>query len=167
MQGILLGSLHFSTIFFHTHILWHHVSSHYITPWIRWLLFVFPWKLQAKPRPWTCFQLFQVVPTHATFIDKWSLWDGFGTPSRLFSPWRFNEWIFPIVPTLFSYYTWPHSTPNCTCPWSMLLFSHDQTFKWSSSHCSGGTSYRLTSHVLRLQFLETFATFFPYTNLEL
>jgi hypothetical protein len=37
-RGIFLGSSHFGTIFSYTHILQHHLSSHHITPWIKWLL---------------------------------------------------------------------------------------------------------------------------------
>jgi len=66
------------------------------------------------------------------------LTSGFWTHLGLFSPWRFGEWIPSIVLTLFSYYTRSHSTPNCTCPKSSLPLSHDQVFRWSSSHCNGG-----------------------------
>jgi hypothetical protein len=63
---------------------------------------------------------------------------------------RFNKWIPSIVPILFSYCTKPHSTPNCTCPWSGPPFSHDQTFKWSSSHCGEGNI--ISTHKLRFMF---------------
>jgi hypothetical protein len=62
----------------------------------------------------------------------------FLTPLGLFSPWRFNEWTTLVVPTLLSYHTKSHSTPNCTCLWSSPLFSHDQTFRCNLSHYSGG-----------------------------
>jgi hypothetical protein len=95
------------------------------------------WRLWTIPRSRAFFWFLQVgIPTHATFIDNF--WDGFWTPSRLFSPKRFNGYILSVVPTLFSYHTRPHSTPNCMCPWCDLLLSHDQAFKWSSSHYNGG-----------------------------
>jgi hypothetical protein len=56
-----------------------------------------------------------------------------------FSPWKFSKWIPSIVPTLFSYCTRSHSTPNCMCLWSGLPLSHEQTFGWSSSHYNGGS----------------------------
>jgi hypothetical protein len=40
---------------------------------------------------------------HAPFIGEWSVWDGFWTPSRLFSPKRFNIWVPSIISALFSY----------------------------------------------------------------
>ncbi len=75
---------------------------------------------------------------HATCINKWSFWNGFWISSKSFSPENFNEWIPLVVPILFSYCTRSHSTPNYTCFWSDPPFNHDQTFKWNSSHCSGG-----------------------------
>jgi hypothetical protein len=136
---IFLSSSHFGTIFSHTHIFQHHLNSHHITPQIRWLLFTFPWKLQARPRLRTFFRFFQVgIPMHVTLIDKWSFWDGFWKHLRLFSPWRFNEWIPLVVPTLFLYRIRSHSTLNCMCPWSGLPLSRDQAFKWKLSHCRKG-----------------------------
>ncbi len=138
-KGTFSGNSHFSTIFSYTHVLQHILSSHHITPQIKWLFFTFPWRLQATPGPRTFFQFLQISnPTHVTFINKWSFWDDFWTPLGLFSPYKFSEWILSIIPTLFSYCTRPHSTPNCTCPWSSLPLRHDQTFKWNSSHDSGG-----------------------------
>jgi hypothetical protein len=58
---------------------------------------------------------------------------------RDFSTWKFSKWIPSIVPTLFSYYTRSHSTPNCMCLWSDSPLSHDQTFRWSSSHYNAGS----------------------------
>jgi hypothetical protein len=78
----------------------------------------------------------------------------------MFSPWRFNKWIPSIVPTLFSYHIRSHSTPNCTCLWRSPPFNHDQTFGWNSSHYSGESLYRVTSHVLCLWFHKTFTTHF-------
>ncbi len=139
-KGILLGNSCFGTIFFRTHILWHHPNLHHIISQIKWLLFVFLRKLRAKPKFQAFFWFLQIdIPTHATFISKWSFWDGFWTPLGLFSPWRFNKWIPLVVLTLFSYCTRPHSTPNCMCPWNSLPFSHDQTFKWNSSNYSGAS----------------------------
>ncbi len=138
-KGIFLSNSHFGTIFSHTQVLQHHLSSHRITPRIKWLFSIFPWRLRVRLRPWALFWFFQVgIPMHVTFISKWSFWDGFWTTSKLFSPWKFSELIPLVVPTLFSYCTGPHSTLNCTCPWNGPLFNHDQAFRWNSSHCSGG-----------------------------
>jgi hypothetical protein len=41
---------------------------------------------------------------------------------------------------LFSYCTRSNSTSNCTYPWGNPPFSHDQTFRWSSSHCNKGNN---------------------------
>jgi hypothetical protein len=91
------------------------------------------------------------------------LWDDFWTLSRLFSPWRFNEWIPLVVATLFSYWTRPHFTPNCTCFLNDLPFSHDKAFRWSLSHYSGGIIILI--HKLRFMssiLLDFCNTFFPH-----
>ncbi len=46
-------------------------------------------------------------------------------------------------------------------------FSHDQTFRWSSSHCSGETLYRFTSCVLCLHICDAFATHFSSHQFEI
>jgi len=61
--------------------------------------------------------------------------------SELFSTWKFSKWIPLVIPTLFSYCIGSHSTPNCTCLWNGSPLSHDQAFKWSSSHYSVGNNY--------------------------
>jgi hypothetical protein len=138
-RGIFSNSSSFSTIFFDTHVLRHHLNFHHITPQIKWLFLIFPWRLWTQLRPRIIFRFLQIdVPTHVAFINKWSFWDGFWTILGLISLWKFSEWIPLVVPTLFSYCTWPHSTPNYTCPWSCPPFSHDQAFKWNFSHYSGG-----------------------------
>jgi hypothetical protein len=82
---------------------------------------------------------FQInILIHVAFIDKWSLWDGFWTPSGLFSPRRLCKWIPIVVSTLLSYHARSHSTLNYTCPWNDLLFSHDQVFRWNSFHYRRG-----------------------------
>ncbi len=126
-KGIILNNSHFNTIFPSTHIFQHHLSSHYITPWIKWLLPAFPKRLRTRPRPQTFIWFHQVdIPTHVAFINKWSFGDGFLTPLGLFSPRGFSEWIPLIVLIMFSYHTWSHSTLNCMCLWSGPPFSHDQ-----------------------------------------
>ncbi len=71
-KGIFSNSSHFGTIFSRTHILQHHLNSHHITPWIKWLLPIFFQKLRAKPRPWAFFWFLQVnILMHAAFINKW------------------------------------------------------------------------------------------------
>ncbi len=100
--------------------------------------------------------------THTTFIVKWYFWDGFWTFLKLFSPYRFSKWIPSIVPTLFSYCIGSHSTPNCACPWSSLPFSHDQTFRWSSSHCSRKNIVSTHKPCFMLSIQWSFCdTFFP------
>jgi len=72
-KGMLSSSSCFGTIFSCTHVFRHHLSFHHITPRIRWLFFVFPWRLWTKLGPQTFFWFLQVsVPMHATFIGKWS-----------------------------------------------------------------------------------------------
>jgi hypothetical protein len=71
---------------------------------------------------------------HATFIYKWSFWDGFLTPSRLLFPKKICEWLPTIISALLSYYTKSHSMLNYTCPWGNLPFSHDQALKWSGKN---------------------------------
>jgi hypothetical protein len=68
---------------------------------------------------------------------------------------------------LFSYCIGPHSTPNCTCPWSRPPLSYDQAFRWSSSHCNGGNI--ISTH--KLHFMSSIPwnfcnTFFSHANLE-
>jgi hypothetical protein len=92
----------------------------------------------------------------------------FWTHLGLFSPWRFNEWIPLIVPTLFSYYIGPHSAPIAHVLRAAYLLTIKIYSSGSLSHRSGGkTLYRLTSRTLCFQFHETFATHFPHTNLGL
>jgi hypothetical protein len=80
-----------------------------ITYWIKWVFPTFPKRLQIKPGLWGFVQIFQVgIPTHASFICKWSFWDGLWTFLELSSPRRFHEWISTIVSTLFSYCTKTH-----------------------------------------------------------
>jgi hypothetical protein len=108
-------------------------------------------KTKRQTKTSNLFQFFQVnVLMHVAFINKRSFKDGFWTPSRLFSPWRFNEWIPLVVPTLFSYCIRPHSTPNCTCLWSGLPLSDDQAFMWNLSHCNGGSIVSI--HKSRIMF---------------
>jgi hypothetical protein len=61
---------------------------------------------------------------------------------------------------LFSYCIRSHSTPNCIRPWSSPPLSHDQAFRWSSSHCNGGNIVSIHKLHLCFQFRKTFATFF-------
>jgi hypothetical protein len=75
---------------------------------------------------------------HATFICKWSFWNGFWTPLELFSPKRFRDCLSTIISTLFSYHTRSNSTLNYPCPWSGSSFNHDQVLMWNLSHCHGG-----------------------------
>jgi hypothetical protein len=92
--------------------------------------------LQTRPKPWAFIWFLQIdILMHVTFVYKWYFWDDFWTSLKLFSPIRFHEWIFIVVSTLFSYCTRSHSTLNYTCPWNGPPFIHDQTFKWSLSHC--------------------------------
>ncbi len=117
---------HFGTIFSCTPIFQHHLNSHHFTFWIKWFLLVFPRKLWTKPSLWAFIWFLQVgIPTHAAFIYKWSFWDGFWTPSKLFSPIWFYEWFPTIISTLFSYCTRSHFASNYTCCCSALPLSHD------------------------------------------
>jgi hypothetical protein len=68
---------------------------------------------------------------HLSISDPFGI---FWTFSRLFSFGRFCKWIFTFVSTLFPYHARSHPTSNC----NDLLFNHDQTFRWSSTHCHGG-----------------------------
>jgi hypothetical protein len=81
-------------------------TSHFSLIWIRLELPAFFWFLQVD------------IPTHVTFFDKWSFWDDFWTPLKLFSAKRFSKWISLVVSTLFSYYIRSYSTSNCTYPWN-------------------------------------------------
>jgi hypothetical protein len=60
------------------------------------------------------------IPMHATFIGKWCFYDGFWTPSRLFSPKRFNKWIPLVVFILFSHCT-SHIPPQITCVFGIVV----------------------------------------------
>ncbi len=51
---------------------------------------------------------------------------------------------------MFSYCKGPYSTLNNTCLWTGSPFNHDQTFKWSLSHYSGGNI--VWTHKLRFMF---------------
>jgi hypothetical protein len=81
----------------------------------------------------------------------------------LFSPWKFNKWIPLVIPTLFSYCTLPHSTPNCTCLWNSSLLSHDQAFKGSLSHCSGGNIVLIHKSHFMSSILWSFCNTFFHT----
>ncbi len=54
----------------------------------------------------------------------------------------------------------PHSTPNCTCPWSGHLLAMTKPSCGICPIAMGETLYRFTSHVLCFQFHETFTTYF-------
>ncbi len=108
--------MHFGTILPFIHIFRHHLSFHHITPWIKWLLFIFP-KIRTRPGPWIFFLFLQDgIPTHPTFISKKFFWDGFCSPLSLFKPKRFSKWILLIVSISFSYYI--RSQP----PWIAQVF---------------------------------------------
>jgi hypothetical protein len=63
---------------------------------------------------------------------------------------------------LFSYCIRSHSTPNCMCLWSNSLLSHDRTFRWNSSHCSGGNIVLIHKPRFMFSILQKNCdTFFP------
>jgi hypothetical protein len=115
------------------------------------------WSVGLHPHTWP-----KVGLQHAPFINKWSFWGGFWTPSKLLSPWKFSKWIPLIIRISFSYCTRPHSTPNCTCPWNGVPLSHDQAFKWSSSHCNAKNIVSIHQPCFMSSILWSFCnTFFP------
>jgi hypothetical protein len=72
VQFFFLSSSHFCTIFFCTHVLWHHLGSFCFTSWIKWLPFAFLKRLWTKPIFQAFIWLFQVIIlTHVAFIYKW------------------------------------------------------------------------------------------------
>ncbi len=161
-MGIFLGSSRFGTIFFRTHILWHHLNSHRITPQIRWLLVTFPQRLQVRLRLQTFFWFLQVsISTHVALIRKWSFWNGFWTPLGLFSPWRFNKWIPSIVSICF-HITHGHIPPQITC---VLGVAHLLTITKPKDGIHpitvGEALYRFTSYVKPLILWSFCNTFFP------
>jgi len=86
-MAIFSNNSHFGTIFSRIHIFRHHFNSHYITPWNKWLLFIFPWRLRTILKSWNFFWFFQIgVPTHAAFIYKWSFWDFLNIFETIFTP---------------------------------------------------------------------------------
>ncbi len=138
-RGILLDNLRFGTILPYTHILLHHLVSHCIAPWIRWLFFIFLKRLRGTLGLWTFFWSFKLVlqlMLHLLAND----------PSRMvFEHFRdcfhsedsANGFLL-VVSILLSYCIKPYSTSNCICFWRNSCFNHDQTFRWSSSYYNGG-----------------------------
>jgi hypothetical protein len=108
------------------------------------------------------FKLAFQFSTHVKFIYKWYFWDGLWTPLRVLSPKKLHEWI-PIVVSIFlSYHTRSHSMLNCTYPWGCSLLGHDQTFRWSLSHCHNGNVVSIRKPHFMLSILWCVCnTFFP------
>lgn len=137
-RWIFLSNLNFSTILFDTHVLQHQFNFHHSTSWIKWFFPIFFKNYELDQNFELSSNSFKLILIHVTFIYKWSFWDGFWTPKRLFSPKRLCKWIPTIVSTLLSYHTRSHFTLNYPCFWGGLFHNHDQAFKWNLSHCHGG-----------------------------
>jgi len=109
-----------------------------------------------------------------SFCLTFSTWHS--NTCRIYLQVAFLEWFFNTFEIAFTrkilqmnshicfnfvpYLTRSHPTSNCTYPWNDLPLSHDQAFKWSSSHCHGETLCQFKSYVLCLQFCDAFATHF-------